>query len=282
MKMGGRMTQAATLFPASAQGSSPRVEDPTGPRRPAGGRAAAEVRRVASLMAGLIIFGAGLTMMIRADLGLSPWDVLHDAIRSLTPLTFGQVVVALSLIVLGIAWALGIRPGPATVVNSVLVGLVVDAMLATGALGELGSGPVLVRIAVLLAGVSAIALGTAAYIAADLGAGPRDGLMLGIARRARRSTGGARVAIESTVLIVGLVLGGSIGLGTAIFVIAIGPAINAAFRLFGMEPRRTSKSSPVLRRFLGTISSVGRRKEVAESSPETMRGRTIQDQETIT
>ena len=200
-----------------------------------------ELRRWGRLLGGLAIFAAGLTMMIRADLGLSPWDVLHDAIRAISPLTFGQVVVVISLIVVGVAWALGVRPGPATVVNSVLVGVVTDLMLATGVLGELSSEPLIPRIGVLLAGISAIALGTAAYIAANLGAGPRDGLMLGIARRSSRSTGGARTAIEATVLIVGMALGGSIGLGTAIFVLAIGPAINIAFRLFGMEQAGRSK-----------------------------------------
>jgi uncharacterized membrane protein YczE len=193
-------------------------------------------------LAGLVVFAAGLTMMIRADLGLSPWDVLHDAIRQLTVLTFGQVVVLLSLIVVGVAWALGIRPGPATVVNSILVGVVTDAMLASGILDGLSSGPLLPRLLVLLAGISTIALGTATYITANLGAGPRDGLMLGIARRSARSAGGARTAIEATVLIGGVVLGGSIGLGTAVFVVAIGPAINAAFQLFGMEPAQRKGS----------------------------------------
>ena len=236
------MTQATILNPSGDGAASPATATRDG--EPPTVRALRELRRWGLLLAGLVVFSAGLTMMIRADLGLSPWDVLHDAISGLTLLTFGQVVVLLSLVVVGIAWTLGVRPGPATVVNSILVGVVTDAMLASGVLDGLSSGPLLPRLGVLIAGVTTIALGTATYITADLGAGPRDGLMLGIARRASRSAGGARTAIEATVLIAGVALGGSIGLGTAVFVVAIGPAINAAFRLFGMEPARRKRPLP--------------------------------------
>ena len=234
------MTQATILNPSGNGAASPATTARDG--EPPAARAVAELRRWGLLLAGLVVFSTGLTMMIRADLGLSPWDVLHDAISGLTLLSFGQVVVLLSLVVVGIAWTLGVRPGPATVVNSILVGVVTDAMLASGILDGLSSGPLLPRLLVLVAGISTIALGTATYITANLGAGPRDGLMLGIARRSARSAGGARTAIEATVLIGGVVLGGSIGLGTAVFVVAIGPAINAAFRLFGMEPARRNRS----------------------------------------
>jgi uncharacterized membrane protein YczE len=236
------MTQATTLYPVARSVAA----DGAGEQRGAG-RAARELRRWGLLLAGLTVFAAGLTMMIRADLGLSPWDVLHDAISGLTPLTFGQVVVLISLLVVGVAWSLGVRPGPATVVNSILVGLVTDVMLATGLLEGLPTGPVLPRLGILIAGISAIALGTATYLAARLGAGPRDGLMLGIARRSSRSTGGARAAIEASVLVGGILLGGSLGLGTAVFVVTIGPAINISFRLFGMEPRRPASLRTLVR-----------------------------------
>jgi uncharacterized membrane protein YczE len=237
--MGDLMPQATILNPAGP-GTRPQTTTASEDLRLLE-RTARELRRWTLLLSGLVVFAVGLTMMIRSDLGLSPWDVLHDAIRGLTPLTFGQVVVLLSLIVVGVAWTLGVRPGPATVVNSILVGVVTDVMLATGFLGGLSPGPLLPRLGILLAGISTIAVGTATYIAANLGAGPRDGLMLGVARRASRSTGGARTAIEATVLIGGVLLGGSIGPGTAVFLLAIGPAINVAFRLFGMEPARTKR-----------------------------------------
>jgi uncharacterized membrane protein YczE len=230
------MTQATILSPTASTDTAATTNKKT-----LVGTAARELRRWGLLLAGLAVFATGLTMMIRADLGLSPWDVLHDAISGLTPLTFGQVVVLISFVVVGVAWSLGVRPGPATVVNSFLVGMVTDVMLATGILAGLDTGSLPSRLGVLIAGVSAIALGTATYIAANLGAGPRDGLMLALARRSARSTGGARAAIEASVLVGGVLLGGSIGLGTAVFVVAIGPAINFSFRLFGMEPAHNKK-----------------------------------------
>ena len=253
---GGTLAQATIQRPSGHDPASPASTARDGALLAA--RAVGEIRRWGRLLAGLVVFSAGLTMMIRADLGLSPWDVLHDAISGLIALTFGQVVVLVSLIVVGIAWTLGVRPGPATIVNSVLVGVVTDGMLASGLLDGLSTGPLLPRLVVLLAGISMIALGTAAYITAKLGAGPRDGLMLAIARRTSRSAGGARTAIEATVLIGGVVLGGSIGLGTAVFVVAIGPAINAAFRLFGMEPARRKR--PLIAR----IRNFGTKEEVVE------------------
>jgi len=193
------------------------------------------------LVGGLALFALGLSLMIRADLGLSAWDVLHDALRSLTPLTFGQVVVVVSVVVLLAGVALGVRPGVGTVANAVLVGLFADAMLATPVFADLATGPAALRFAVMVVGVWGIALGSAFYISARLGAGPRDGLMLGLAMRSGRSAGVARTAIEATVLVVGIALGGSAGLGTAAFVILIGPAIDTSFRMLGMQPTRERK-----------------------------------------
>lgn len=202
------------------------------------------------LLAGLALFALGLSLMVRADLGLSAWDVLHDALRGVTPLTFGQVVVAVSILVLLSSLALGVRPGPGTLANAILVGLITDTMLQSGLFQDLDSAALLVRLLVMLAGIWGIAFGSALYIGAELGAGPRDALMLGIAGRSRRSVGAARTTIEVSVLIAGMALGGSAGLGTAAFVILIGPAINASFRLVGMEPRREE------RRIDGTATAV--------------------------
>lgn len=187
------------------------------------------------LIAGLGLFAGGLALMVRAGLGLSPWDVLHDGLRGLTPLSFGQVVVAVSLVVLGFGWMLGVRPGAGTVANSVLVGVFADALLQTGLLSELDSGAAPLRIGATLTGVAAIALGSAVYIGANLGAGPRDGLMLGMGRVLHRSPGTARALIEAVVFVVGVALGGSIGWGTLAYLLAIGPAIDLAFRLVRPE-----------------------------------------------
>ena len=222
--------------------------------------------RAVRLLAGLALFAAGLALMVRADLGLSAWDVLHDSLRSLTPLTFGEVVIAVSVIVLAGSVALGIRPGVGTVANTVLVGVFADALLRSNFLQDLSSGPLTPRVFAMLAGVWGIALGSALYIGANLGAGPRDALMLGVARRSRRSAGAARAVIEACVLIVGMVLGGSVGVGTVAFVILIGPAINASFRLFGMEPPRRNAHTGAATLTIRAISAWGRRGQLGTSS----------------
>lgn len=195
------------------------------------------------LVAGLWLFAAGLAAMIRAGLGLSSWDVLHDALRGLTPLSFGGVIVVVSILVLGASMSLGIRPGPGTVANALLVGPFTDLLLATAAGGGLATGPLLPRVVVLLAGIWAIAFGSAVYIGADLGSGPRDGLMLGVAKRSGFTAGRARSGIELVVVLAGIILGGALGIGTLVFVVLIGPAIDASFRALGMQPRRSAPRS---------------------------------------
>jgi uncharacterized membrane protein YczE len=221
--------------------------------------------RALRLVAGLFVFSAGLASMVRAGLGLSPWDVFHDSLHSLTPLTFGQVVIAVSLAVLVGSLLLGVRPGIGTVANAVLVGFFTDVILRSPLLGNLHRAPLPPRIAGMLLGVAAIALGTALYIGAGLGAGPRDALMLGIARRSGRSPGGARSAIEALVLVAGVVLGGSAGVGTVVFVVLIGPAINAAFRLFGMQAQPNRRTGHALTRATGTLRNWGRRGQLGSS-----------------
>ena len=189
------------------------------------------------LLSGLGVFALGLALMIRADLGLSSWDVLHDAARRLTPLTFGQAVIVVSVLVVAGSLALGVRPGPGTVANMVLIGVFTDAILASDLASQLGSAGAIARAAVLLGGVAAIALGTAVYVGAELGAGPRDSLMLAVGRRARTSPGRARTAIEVAVLIIGAILGGSVGIGTLAFAILIGPAIDVSFSALRMKTR---------------------------------------------
>lgn len=230
------------------------------------GRAAATsmAARWFRLLLGLLVFALGLTLMVRADLGLSSWDVLHDAIRGLTFLTLGQAVIGISLLIVGASLALGVRPGPGTVANVILVGVFVDSILRTAFLGDLGSAPVLARLIALVAGIGAISLGTALYIGAELGAGPRDSLMMAVSKRLHVSPGTARAGIEGSVVLVGITLGGAAGLGTIVFAVLIGPAINTAFRMFRMEAR--SRRTSVLTRSFRAIGRWARRGELGSST----------------
>jgi uncharacterized membrane protein YczE len=186
--------------------------------RPAGG-GPGMTRRLVQLCVGLVLYGVGMALQIRATLGLDPWDVLHQGLTRWAGLSFGTIVIATSLVVLLVWIPLRQRPGIGTVLNTVIIGVVVDAALAV--LPE--PRTLLLRWGLLLAGVLVGGLATGCYIGAGLGPGPRDGLMTGFARRTGRSIRLIRTLIELTVLAAGIALGGSIGPGTVIYALAIGP-----------------------------------------------------------
>lgn len=190
------------------------------------------IGRLAVLIAGLFCFALGIVLTLQARLGLGPWDVLHQGLANRTILSFGQTSIGVGFCILVLAWALGIRPGVATVLNMLLVGAFVDLILWIGLVPDFAGRPWLLRLVVDIAGVALVGIGSAFYIKANLGAGPRDGLMLGLARRAGGRVAPVRAAIELTVLTAGFLLGGKVGLGTLIFALGIGPAVGIAFRLF--------------------------------------------------
>jgi uncharacterized membrane protein YczE len=162
--------------------------------------------------------------------------VLHQGIALRTPLSFGLANVAVGVVVLATAVSLGARIGLGTVANAVLVGLFVDALVSLDAVDGLSGLPVAGRIALLAVGVAATGVGSALYIGAALGAGPRDSLMLVGSRRTGRRVGVVRAAIELAALVLGWLLGGTVGVGTAAFALLIGPALEASFGLLRRSP----------------------------------------------
>lgn len=176
-------------------------------------------RRLPQLLVGLLLYGASLALMLRSGLGLAPWDVFHQGLTRHVPLTIGQAIVVVSFILLLLWIPLREKPGIGTVGNAVLVGVSVDATLALlDAPDSLGW-----RILCLVLGVVGNGLATAMYIGAQLGRGPRDGLMTGLARRTGRSLRLVRTLLEVTVVVLGVVLGGTLGVGTVIYAVSIGP-----------------------------------------------------------
>jgi uncharacterized membrane protein YczE len=188
------------------------------------------------LFAGLWLFAAGVVLGLRSGLGVAPWDVLHDGIRQVTPLSFGTATVLVGVVLVAVALAAGIRPGPGTLANMLAIGLFADAMLATGVAGDLDARPLPLRLAAVAGGVGLVALGTALYIGAGLGSGPRDSLMLALSARTRVRVGVIRALIEGSVLVVGWLLGGAAGVGTVLYAFGIGPAVELAFRLLRVQP----------------------------------------------
>ena len=186
------------------------------------------VRRIPQLLAGLVLYGTSMAMQIRGGLGLNPWDVLHEGLTKQTPFSFGLITAITGVAVL-LAWIpLRQRPGPGTVANVVVIAVAVD--LALFLLPPVtGFGP---RIALLVGGVVLNGVATAAYVGARLGPGPRDGLMTGLAARTGWSIRLVRTGLEVTVLAVGWLLGGTVGVGTLLYALAIGPLTQAFLPLF--------------------------------------------------
>ncbi len=199
-------------------------------------RAGRLLRRLLQLYVGLVLYGASLAWMVRADLGLAPWDVLHSGLIRHVPITLGQAVVLMSFVVLVLWIPLRETPGIGTISNAVVVGLSADATL------WLMDRPdsLALRIALMVGGVLLCGFATALYIGAQLGRGPRDGLMTGLHRRTGVSLRLVRTALEVGVVLIGLVLGGVLGLGTVLFALGIGPVTQALLPLLvvRLEPAR--------------------------------------------
>jgi uncharacterized membrane protein YczE len=194
-------------------------------------RSLAYAGRLVILVAGLFCFAFGIMLTLKSDLGLGPWDVFHQGVSRHSGLSFGTASIGVGFGVLLLSWLLGTRPGVGTVANMVLVGLFIDLIEWSGLLPSFAGRPWPARLAVDVLGVAVVGFGSALYIKANLGAGPRDSLMLALARRLRGRVALVRGALELVVLVAGYLLGGTAGLGTLVFALGIGPAVGLAFRL---------------------------------------------------
>ncbi|MFJ6438009.1 YitT family protein [Streptomyces sp. NPDC091416] len=191
-------------------------------------RGAHLTRRLTQLYAGLALYGASSALLVVAGLGLEPWGVLHQGLAELTGISIGVVSIIIGAIVL-LAWIpLRQRPGLGTVSNVFAVGLAMDGTLAL--VPEVHG--LVARAGVMVAGIVLNGVATGLYIAARFGPGPRDGLMTGLHRRTGRSIRFVRTAIEIAVVVTGFALGGSLGAGTVLYALAIGPLAQFFLRFF--------------------------------------------------
>lgn len=194
-------------------------------------------QRLLQLYLGLIAYGVSMVLMLQSRLGLMPWDVLHQGIALQGGWSMGRVAVATSFAVL-LAWIpIRQKPGLGTISNAIVIGLVFDAV--NGLIGEgLAELALVPRVGLLVGGIVLNALATAAYIGARFGPGPRDGLMTGLVRRSGWSVRLVRTLIEGGVLVSGFLLGGTLGLGTVAYMLAIGPLIQVALPWFDPAYRK--------------------------------------------
>ena len=203
------------------------------------------ILRLLKLNTGLVLFGVGLWLGLVAELGVGPWDVLTGGLSQQLGTPFGRTAIGVSVVVLLIGLAARVRPGVGTLLNVVVIGVVIDVLLATPLLEHLDDQPVPLRLAATLLGIASVAAGSALYLGAHLGPGPRDGLMVAIHVRTGWRVGTARAALEAVVLVIGVLLGGPVGIGTLLFALGIGPAVQVAFRVLRQTPVRRTVEVPL-------------------------------------
>ncbi len=184
------------------------------------------LERLARLLAGLFLFGIATCLMVRANLGLSPWDVLAEGIAETTGLAFGLVIVLTGAAVLLLWWPLRLKPGLGTLLNALLIGP--SAQLGLWLLPDFHVP--WQQVAVFASGLLLLSLATGLYIGSRFGAGPRDGLMLGLNQRLGWPVWFARTVVEGSVLLAGWLLGGTVGVGTLAFALLVGPLVGRALR----------------------------------------------------
>jgi uncharacterized membrane protein YczE len=196
--------------------------------------------RLVQLYIGLWLYGLGAALQVRAGLGLDPWDVFHQGVARHVGLAIGTVLIIVGAVVL-LAWIpLRQRPGLGTVSNVVLIGVSLNTSLQLlPDVSVLAWRVVLLAVGIVLGGIA-----TGMYIGANYGPGPRDGLMTGLARRTGRSIRLVRTCIEVTVLIAGWILGGTVGIGTVAYALAIGPLAQIFLPIFATDRARPDRFAP--------------------------------------
>ena len=187
--------------------------------------------RLSVVIFGLFLFATGTVFIYRSELGLDPWDVLHLGISLHTPLSFGTASIVVGALIILFGLFLKVYPGVATVLNMALIGIFVDLELRFGWLASVSTSSLFLRLVVNVVGVAIVGLGSALYITPQLGVGPRDGLMMQLHRLTKVRISIVRGIIECLVLVIGFVMGGTVGIGTLIFAFGVGLAVEVSFNL---------------------------------------------------
>lgn len=189
-----------------------------------------------SLLIGLFLFAIGISLTVKANLGLSPWSVFHMGLSKHLPITFGQASQLTGFVLILLTFSIKVVPGLATIFNMYLVGFFVDIVLNSNLLPTPSN--MFLRVIVLLLGIVCIAFASYFYLRVELGAGPRDGLMEGLVRVTNKSVGFIRTAIEISVLLTGFLLGGPVGVGTVIASLFTGTIVQWAFKIGKYDPNK--------------------------------------------
>ncbi len=192
--------------------------------------------RLTAIVAGLFLCALGIVLFLESELGLPPWDVLHQGLAEQLGVSFGVANLIVSGIILALVWVLRAYIGLGTLLNTLLIGSFVIALTAIDGVAAISDEGLPVRIGLLPLALACFGVGSAFYIAPSLGAGPRDSLMLVVSRRLHLRIGTARTVIEIAALALGFALGGTAGIGTLVFALGIGPAVELSFWLLERTP----------------------------------------------
>lgn len=192
--------------------------------------------RFSWLVVGLFLCACGIVCFLESELGLPPWDVLHQGLAAQLGISFGAANLVVSVLVLALSWALRAHIGLGTLMNALLIGSFVILLTAADPVASLSEQGLSVRIALVAVALPCFGVGSAFYICASMGAGPRDSLMLVTSRRLGVRIGAARTGIELAALAIGFALGGTAGLGTLVFALGIGPTVELSFWLLERTP----------------------------------------------
>lgn len=188
--------------------------------------------RLLQLVAGLFGWGLGIALFIRSQLGLGPWDAFHYGVHVQTGMTVGTASILAGLVIIGVNLALRVRPGLATVLNMLLIGIFTDLLLPV--IPDASS--TIVAVMYFAAAIPLVGIASGLYIGAGFGHGPRDGLMMALTVRTGRSVRSIRTLIEVSVLLLGWLMGGTVGIGTVIVTLTIGHSVQWGLKLFGAVP----------------------------------------------
>lgn len=191
------------------------------------------LKRIISLNIGIFVLTLGIVLTIYANVGFAPWEVFHWGIAQTTGISLGKVNIIVSLVIITLAILLGEKAGIGTFINLFLIGFYIDLFFYLGFIPQMNS--LVPGVMMLISGLFLIALGTALYMAAGFGSGPRDSLMVALERKTGLAVGVCRSIIELTVCFIGWLLGGLVGLGTIIAVFASGLCVQIVFTLLRFD-----------------------------------------------
>jgi len=185
------------------------------------------------LFLGLFLYAVGIVLTINANLGLSPWQVFHQGVSKHIGITMGQASITVGFIFVILDWILGEKLGIGTICNMIFIGVFIDVLMLNNLIPVFSN--LFAQVLMMILGMFVIGVASYFYIGAGLGSGPRDGLMVALTKRTKKSIGFIRNSIELSVLTIGYMLGGTVGVGTLIMVIGLGYFVQFTFKLFKFD-----------------------------------------------